>query len=95
MNLGNDQEWIDRRLMVDRYHLLSFPQVSIVLRDYTGTDSWSVEWLGMVLAKNGSWIHDRLPSSRTAAFKKRTRFPLVQAVGLAIKTCSANRELYE
>lgn len=79
----------------DRYHLVSFPQVSIVLRDYTGTNLWSVEWLGFVLTRSGKWIHNPLPSSRTPAFKKRTRFPLDEAVVLAIKKCSANREQYE
>lgn len=44
---------------------------------------WAVYRQGFVLTKGGKWVYEPIPSSRTDAFLKRTRFDLETALRLA------------
>jgi hypothetical protein len=49
------------------------------------SDKWAVVRLGQVLNKNGRWLYDPTPSSRTEKHLASTRFPLDVALDLARK----------
>lgn len=42
-----------------------------------GGGTWAICWHGSCLTKKKEWVYEPMPSSRTAAFIKRTRFPSV------------------
>lgn len=46
-------------------------------------DRWSVNLRSSVLTRGGEWVYEPIPSSRTKAFLKRTRFDLQTALKLA------------
>ena len=39
---------------------------------------WGVKWRGRVLGKDGEWMFEPIPSSRTAPFYKKYRFDSVE-----------------
>jgi hypothetical protein len=64
--------------------LLSAVEIARVgeLADGTFTlhaDVWAVRCMGRCLNRDGRWEHEPLPSSRTDAFKARTRFSCDEA----------------
>jgi len=50
-----------------------------------GSALWAVRHGGHVLATDGRWEHEPLPSSRTPAFLARCRFPTLSAAWTAAK----------
>jgi hypothetical protein len=54
-------------------------------------DLWAVTDCGSVLASDGEWLYEPLPSNRTDEFKAKTRFDRDTAIGLAKKLQEASR----
>lgn len=54
-----------------------------------GGGRWCVKDRGFVATKTGRWIYEPQPSSRTQAFRNRTRFDLPTAITIATKLAKA------
>ena len=55
-------------------------KVGEVYVEMRNTGLWAVCRAGCVLTKNNKWVYEPLPSSRTDAFKSKTRFSYEEAV---------------
>jgi hypothetical protein len=56
-----------------------------VMVESRGGGVWCVKDSSFVATKTGRWVYEPQPSSRTDAFKRRTRFDLPTAIGIATK----------
>jgi hypothetical protein len=52
--------------------------------EWRSPGSWAVCWRGRVLNARGKWEFEPMPSSRTDAFKGRTRFGRDEAITRAL-----------
>lgn len=60
-----------------RYSDLDMYDVQV---EHVGDGRWAVRWMGKCWTPRGGWEFEPIPSSRHAAFRKRTRFPLDTAL---------------
>ncbi len=77
-----------------RYEEIDLPTITIECRGPLGSDSWAVCHKGQ--CHDGiSWDHEPLPSSRTEAWLAMHRFPLHEALELAVSAARPLRKKYE
>lgn len=62
-----------------------------VMIEWRGGDTYCVRAVGNVLDRDGDWVYEPMPSSRTDEFIQATRFTLAEALERAAKALPALR----
>jgi len=63
--------------------------LNIECRDWD-SGMWAVTWLSACLSIDGTWDEEPIPSGRTKKWLKTHRFPLADAISLAVRTVDSH-----